>query len=98
MSETNRIHLVLIGIQNRTLGSYLAANNRNPISEMVWQGRVEKPDRPPGTPSGATAYGSRLLFLIRGHIFNILLIFSCGEDGGAAQGGQGCLFYIYDNF
>jgi hypothetical protein len=27
-TEPNRIQLVLLGMQNRTLGSYLAANNR----------------------------------------------------------------------
>jgi hypothetical protein len=35
ITETNRTHLVLSGLQNRTLGSYLAANNRIPISVMM---------------------------------------------------------------
>jgi hypothetical protein len=34
MTETNRIHLVLFGIQNRTFGPCLAANNRILISLM----------------------------------------------------------------
>jgi hypothetical protein len=33
-TETNRIHLVLFGMQNRTFGSYLAANDRILISLM----------------------------------------------------------------
>jgi Beta galactosidase small chain len=33
-SETNRIHLVLFGVWNRTSGPYLAANNRILISLM----------------------------------------------------------------
>jgi hypothetical protein len=34
ISETNRMHLVLFGIQKRTFGPYLAANNRILISVM----------------------------------------------------------------
>jgi hypothetical protein len=38
-SETNRIHLVLFGKQNRTSGPYLAAINRILISLMKVKGR-----------------------------------------------------------
>jgi hypothetical protein len=34
IAETNRMHLVLFGMQNRTFGPYLAANNRILISVM----------------------------------------------------------------
>jgi hypothetical protein len=35
MTETNRIYLVLFGMQSRTFGPYLAANNRILISLMA---------------------------------------------------------------
>jgi hypothetical protein len=37
ITETNRMHLVLFGMQNRTFGPYLAAINRTLISVMSAQ-------------------------------------------------------------
>jgi hypothetical protein len=37
-TETNRIHLVLVSMQNRTLGPYLAAENRTFISVTTFDG------------------------------------------------------------
>jgi hypothetical protein len=49
ITEANRIHLVLFGMQNRTCGPYLAANNRILISAMhgLRRGRVQD-SWPPG--------------------------------------------------
>jgi hypothetical protein len=38
IAETNRIHLVLFGMQNRTCGPYLAAIHRFLISIMIGRG------------------------------------------------------------
>jgi hypothetical protein len=43
ITETNRIHLVLVDMQNRTLQPYLAAVNRILILEMTAQTECTEP-------------------------------------------------------